>query len=51
MIAPTHPSFEAARDLVPGLAPTPLLPAGYVVPASRWEHPSTRMRRLLETEP
>jgi isocitrate lyase len=33
------------------LAPTPLLPDGYAVPASRWTHPSTRMRELLETEP
>jgi len=33
------------------LVPTPLLPEGYTVPASRFEDPSTRMRRLLETEP
>jgi isocitrate lyase len=33
------------------LAPTPLLPDGYQVPASRWTRPSTRMRQLLETEP
>lgn len=33
------------------LAETPLLPPGYRVPVSRWENPSTRMRRLLETEP
>ena len=33
------------------LVPTPLLPEGYVVPASRFTHPSTRMRQLLETEP
>jgi 2-methylisocitrate lyase-like PEP mutase family enzyme len=33
------------------LAPTPLLPDGYAVPASRWTHPSMRMRELLETEP
>src|SRR5260221_10312583 len=30
---------------------TPLLPPGYSVPTSRWTHPSTRMRQLLETEP
>ncbi len=35
----------------PELVPSPLLPDGYVVPASRWTHPSTTMRRLLETEP
>jgi isocitrate lyase len=33
------------------LAPTPLLPDGFTVPASRWTHPSTRMRELLQTEP
>jgi isocitrate lyase len=33
------------------LASTPLLPDGYVVPASRWTRPSTRMRELLRTEP
>jgi isocitrate lyase len=33
------------------LAPSPLLPEGFVVPASRWTSPSTRMRELLETEP
>jgi isocitrate lyase len=36
---------------VPDVVPSPLLPDGYVVPASRWTHPSTRMRQLLETEP
>jgi isocitrate lyase len=35
----------------PELVPTSLLPEGFVVPASRWENPSTRMRQLLETEP
>src|SRR4051812_43212132 len=34
-----------------GLARTPLLPDGYVVPVSRWTRPSTRMRELLRTEP
>jgi 2-methylisocitrate lyase-like PEP mutase family enzyme len=33
------------------LAPSPLLPDGFRVPASRWVSPSTRMRALLETEP
>jgi isocitrate lyase len=33
------------------LAESPLLPPGYYVPRSRWTHPSTRMRELLETEP
>src|SRR6266516_7768327 len=33
------------------LAPTSLLPDGYTVPASRWTHPSRRMRQLLDSEP
>ncbi len=33
------------------LVDSPLLPEGYRVPASRFTHPSTRMRKLLETEP
>ncbi len=33
------------------LMETPLLPEGFKVPESRWTHPSTRMRELLETEP
>ncbi|CAN5771438.1 hypothetical protein BH23CHL7_BH23CHL7_05650 [soil metagenome] len=46
---------RAAGDVNGGgefeLAPTPLLPEGFSVPASRWARPSTRMRQLLETEP
>jgi isocitrate lyase len=34
-----------------GLISTPLLPPGFKVPASRFIHPSRRMRQLLETEP
>lgn len=44
--APAAPSTEGLE-----LVDSPLLPPGYQVPASRWENPSTRMRRLLETEP
>src|SRR5437667_5443491 len=33
------------------LMPSPLLPEGYYVPATRNINPSTRMRQLLETEP
>jgi isocitrate lyase len=33
------------------LVPSPLLPDGFKLPASRFVHPSTRMRELLETEP
>ena len=40
---------RAARTVE--LGPTPLLPDGFLVPASRWTHPSTRMRELLECEP
>src|SRR6266540_6733830 len=35
----------------PELVSMALLPPGFTVPASRWTHPSTRMRQLLETEP
>src|SRR3954453_4953603 len=41
----TTPSSEVE------LVPTPLLPPGFTVPASRWTHPSRRMRQLLKTEP
>jgi len=33
------------------LVPTPLRPDVFVVPASRWTHPSNRLRELLRTEP
>ena len=33
------------------LVESPLLPPGFRVPASRWENPSTRMRKLLDSEP
>lgn len=33
------------------LVETPLLPPGFMVPKSRFVHPSTRMRQLLKTEP
>src|SRR2546423_2124047 len=33
------------------LVPSPLLPDGFKLPASRFVHPSTRMRELLATEP
>jgi isocitrate lyase len=46
-VAPTPVRTAPAMKLVP----TPLLPEGYTVPASRFEDPSTRMRRLLDTEP
>src|SRR5438093_1587228 len=45
--APHGPSTSSSADL----APTPLLPEGYLVPTSRWTRPSTRMRELLRTEP
>src|SRR5918992_1238436 len=33
------------------LRPSALLPDGYVVPATRWTHPSVRMRELIKSEP
>ena len=39
---------EAPRST---LASSPLLPAGFSVPASRWTHPSARLRELLAAEP
>jgi len=30
------------------LVPSPLLPDGFTVPATRFVHPSTRMRELLK---
>src|SRR5260370_857512 len=33
------------------LLASPLLPYGFKLPASRFNHPSTRMRELLDTEP
>jgi len=46
-VAPTPLRAASSMKLVP----TPLLPEGYAVPASRFEDPSTRMRRLLDTGP
>jgi len=47
-----RPTAAPATARTPaGLATTPLLPDGFVVPASRWTHPSTRMRELLATRP
>jgi isocitrate lyase len=46
-LPPAGPAAPPASRLVE----TPLLPPGFTVPGSRWENPSTRMRRLLETEP
>jgi isocitrate lyase len=33
------------------LVETPLLPPGYKVPASRWENPSARLRKLMQSRP
>ena len=50
--AAPRPAAEPIRTATgPELAPTPLLPAGYGVPTSRWMHPATRFRELLRTEP
>src|SRR5438874_2260679 len=42
---------HAPTDQLSDLRPSPLLPDGYAVPASRWVHPSTRLRQLLDSEP
>ncbi len=49
MTALASPATPAAAR--PDLVATPLLPDGFGVPASRWTHPSVRMRELLRTEP
>jgi isocitrate lyase len=46
----TTPGEEERQAGMP-LVETPLLPPGFTISASRWENPSTRMRRLLDTEP
>jgi isocitrate lyase len=46
-VPPAHTADAVAADLVA----SPLLPQGFRVPASRWTHPSVRMRELLRTEP
>jgi isocitrate lyase len=47
----TQVQQEAQAERTLELVATPLLPEGFLVPASRWTNPSTRMRELLETEP
>ncbi|MBA2446840.1 MAG: isocitrate lyase/PEP mutase family protein [Chloroflexi bacterium] len=42
---------SAGNGREPELVRTPLLPEGYAVPASRWTHPSQRLRQLLDHEP
>jgi isocitrate lyase len=49
LATPTEPA--RVRTDRKELVATPLLPEGFQVPASRWTHPSTRMRELLRTEP
>jgi isocitrate lyase len=46
-----RPTRRAETPPEMALADTPLLPHGFTVPASRWTHPSTRMRELLKSEP
>jgi isocitrate lyase len=53
---PTPPTSTDDASAAPtlerdDLVETPLLPPGFSVPKSRWENPSTRMRRLLDSEP
>jgi isocitrate lyase len=44
----TNGHVHHARD---ELRPSPLLPGGFSVPASRWVHPSQRLRALLDQQP
>src|SRR6266404_1659723 len=51
-----HARVATSESPAPTMSPedlmaTPLLPEGFFVPKSRAEHPSKRMRALLETEP
>jgi isocitrate lyase len=48
---PAGPAGPAGPAAEGPLAPSPLLPDGFVVPATRWTRPSERMRELLATEP
>lgn len=54
-ITPVHRRVPRDDGVAPDgsvrLASTPLLPDGFSVAASRWTHPSVRMRELLRTEP
>jgi len=45
------PAPSAAPVVGGRLVESPLLPAGFKIPASRWTNPSTRMRQLLDSEP
>jgi isocitrate lyase len=47
MIDPGIPTKEEPMEL----ATTPLLPAGYKVPASRWARPSQVLRQKLDSQP
>src|SRR5207248_954797 len=48
---PATATTTTSRRISMGLVPTPLLPDGYKVPASRYERPSRRLRRLLAEKP
>jgi isocitrate lyase len=45
------PNGHAAGGRTVDLRPSPLLPDGFAVPATRWVHPSIRLRELLEDKP
>lgn len=47
----THIEMNGSTDGGMELVEMPLLPPGFMVPKSRWTHPSTRMRELLKSEP
>lgn len=48
---PDRDARDGASATSSPLAASPLLPEGYQVPASRWLHPSARLRALLDQEP
>jgi len=47
----THSNGHSVPGPAFDLRPSPLLPDGFHVPASRWVHPSTRLRQLLDQQP
>jgi isocitrate lyase len=51
MVLDTRNGHLADGRFFDELKPSPLLPDGFRLPASRWEQPSQRLRRLLLEEP
>lgn len=51
MVFDVHNGHAANGRAFDELKPSPLLPDGFRVPASRWVHPSVRLRQLLAERP